>query len=89
MEEKVIKNDVKVKPKKNPKDKLFKLDRQPLIISSSPHLNTTDSVPKIMWTVIIALLPAVVLSIYYFGLPALWMMSTCVISAGLAECLMN
>ena len=89
MEENRVKVENKPKPKKNPKDKLFKLDRRPLIISSSPHLNTTDSVKKIMWTVIVALLPTVAMSVFYFGLPAFRLISVCVISAGLSEAIMN
>ncbi|MDR3270146.1 MAG: RnfABCDGE type electron transport complex subunit D [Peptococcaceae bacterium] len=46
-------------------------DRQTkLLVSSSPHILSNDSTRKIMWTVIIALVPAIVFAIYYFGLPA-------------------
>ncbi len=78
----------KPRPKKDPRAKLYKPD-QMLIISSSPHLGTTDSVPKIMWTVIIALLPAVVMSIYYFGWSSIWMISACVGAAVATEVLIN
>jgi electron transport complex protein RnfD len=41
-----------------------------LQISGSPHVHTTDSVKKIMWTVVIALVPAMLISFYYYGLNA-------------------
>jgi electron transport complex protein RnfD len=41
-----------------------------LLVSSSPHVRDTDSIERIMWTVVAALLPAVAASIYFFGLPA-------------------
>ncbi len=41
-----------------------------LHISGSPHVHTNDSVKKIMWTVVIALMPALLCSIYYFGINA-------------------
>jgi electron transport complex protein RnfD len=42
-----------------------------LIVSSSPHIFANTSIKKIMWTVIIALSPAVIFSVFLFGLPAL------------------
>ena len=39
-----------------------------LIVSLSPHAHGTDSVEKNMYGVIIALLPALLVSFYYFGL---------------------
>ena len=42
-----------------------------LYVSASPHIHQDDSVRKIMWSVVIALLPAFLVSIYYFGLPVL------------------
>ena len=42
-----------------------------LIVSSSPHVRDTESVSKIMWTVSLALLPATLGSVYFFGLAAL------------------
>ncbi|MCL2167576.1 MAG: RnfABCDGE type electron transport complex subunit D [Lentimicrobiaceae bacterium] len=42
-----------------------------LFVSGSPHVHSNESVKKIMWAVVIALLPALLVSIYYFGLPAI------------------
>lgn len=81
----------KPKPKpaaKDPRDKLYKIER-PLILSSSPHFHSGDSVPKIMWTVVAALIPATVMAIYYFGIPALIMIGTCVATALVTEIIMN
>jgi len=56
-------------------------EAQALILSTSPHAKSADSVGKIMGTVNITLLPAVAFSIYQFGLYVLAMyavsISTC------------
>lgn len=78
----------KTKPKKDPRAKLYKPKRM-LIMSSSPHLGTVDNVPKIMWTVIIALIPAVVMSIFYFGWLSVWMITACVSTALATEAIIN
>lgn len=38
-----------------------------LQVSGSPHVHAKDSTQKIMWTVVIALIPTLVFSIIYFG----------------------
>jgi len=48
-------------------------EAQALILSTSPHAKSTDSVRKIMGIVNLALLPAVAFSIYQFGLYVLAM----------------
>ncbi|MEG2071365.1 MAG: RnfABCDGE type electron transport complex subunit D, partial [Bacteroidales bacterium] len=42
-----------------------------LQVSGSPHIHSGESVKKIMWSVVIALMPALLVSIYYFGLPVI------------------
>ncbi|HZX45122.1 MAG TPA: RnfABCDGE type electron transport complex subunit D [Candidatus Nanoarchaeia archaeon] len=42
-----------------------------LTVSSNPHLRDKDYVNKIMWTVILALLPASAAGVYFFGMRAL------------------
>ncbi|MBO7490984.1 MAG: RnfABCDGE type electron transport complex subunit D [Bacteroidales bacterium] len=42
-----------------------------LNVSGSPHVHSGESVQKIMLSVIIALLPAFVVSVFYFGLPVI------------------
>ena len=39
-----------------------------LHISGSPHVHSDESVKKIMWSVVLALVPALLVSIFYFGL---------------------
>ncbi len=57
------------------------------IVSSSPHIRHSDSISRIMWTVIIALCPALIASIYYFGYYALIITGLCVSTAILTEML--
>lgn len=54
-------------------------------VSSSPHIHSSDSVPKIMWTVNLALAPAVVFSVCHFGLPAFQTLLIGVVSALASE----
>lgn len=42
-----------------------------LTVSGSPHVQSKQTTKSIMWTVVIALLPALLVGVYYFGLPAL------------------
>jgi Na+-translocating ferredoxin:NAD+ oxidoreductase subunit D len=44
-----------------------------LTVSPSPHIHTELTVPKIMQIVIIALMPALIVSVYTFGLSALYL----------------
>ncbi len=60
-----------------------------LILSSSPHQFAPQSVPKIMWSVVGALIPAAVMAVFYFGLRALWMILVCVLAAMITEALIN
>ena len=55
------------------------------IIQSSPHFQDKDSVPKIMFTVIIALLPAVAASIYFFRLRAIGLYVSCLVACLVTE----
>ncbi|HWQ89028.1 MAG TPA: RnfABCDGE type electron transport complex subunit D [Desulfitobacteriaceae bacterium] len=42
-----------------------------ILVSSSPHMLSDVSTKKIMWTVIITLMPAAIFAVYLFGTPAL------------------
>ena len=42
-----------------------------LTVSGSPHVHSEQTTQKIMWSVVIALLPAFLVAIYYFGISAL------------------
>lgn len=50
------------------------------IIQSSPHFRDKDSVPKIMYAVIIALLPAVAASVFFFRLKAVGLYASCLVA---------
>lgn len=56
-----------------------------MIVSGSPHIHTGDSVKRRMWSVVIALLPAVAYSVYVFGLGALIVILTSVLGCLLTE----
>ncbi len=56
-----------------------------LIVSLPPHIHIRNSVALKMWTVVIALLPVLGVAIYQFGLPALWVILTCVGSCLITE----
>ena len=48
------------------------------ILSSSPHTHSHASVSRIMLDVILALLPTTAMGIWFFGMPAVWTIATCV-----------
>jgi len=56
-----------------------------LIITSFPHIFKDITVNKIMWIVVIALLPVVISSVYFFGFNALLLIIVSVLSAVLTE----
>ncbi len=56
-----------------------------LIVSSSPHLRSGESVPRIMWSVVVALIPATLIAVYLFGIPALRVISVCVAASLITE----
>jgi electron transport complex protein RnfD len=59
------------------------MDDRQFILSSSPHIHSGESTPRIMYSVAAALLPAIVTGVYLFGLRALWVILLSV-AAGLA-----
>jgi len=60
-----------------------------LIISPAPHVHSGDSISKNMQAVIIALMPAYLVALYYFGLGALIVSLTAIISCVLFEYLIQ
>jgi len=56
-----------------------------LVVTSSPHVHSPDSIPNAMRDVLIALAPALIAALYFFRLPALLVMAACAVSAYLAE----
>lgn len=59
------------------------------IVSPSPHVHTTESVSKLMYGVVISLLPALAVSVYYFGIGMLIVTGASVFSAVLFEYLIQ
>lgn len=60
-----------------------------LLLTSSPHIGTKDTVSRVMLDVIIALLPATMGSIYFFGLPAFKLIMVSVIAAVATEAIIQ
>jgi electron transport complex protein RnfD len=59
----------------------------PLVVATSPHIRSQASVSRIMWLVVIALLPALGGSVYFFGLKSLLLVLLCVASSLLFDAL--
>ncbi len=62
-------------------------NRPTLVVTSSPHITSPVTVNKLMWAVVIALLPAFAGSVYFFGLRALIITLLSVVSALLFDAL--
>ncbi len=60
-----------------------------LIVSIGPHMHDTESTAKIMWTVSAALLPATLMSVYYFGMPAILVILVCLVTSLATEAMMQ
>ncbi|MFW5645015.1 MAG: RnfABCDGE type electron transport complex subunit D, partial [Bacteroidota bacterium] len=60
-----------------------------LTVSPSPHAASKESVPKLMYGVVLSLLPALAVSIFYFGIGMVIVTLTAVISAVLFEYLIQ
>lgn len=58
-------------------------------VSSSPHISCEESVPKIMWNVVFALVPAALFGVIYFKTNALLIVIVSIFSAILAEYLVQ
>lgn len=56
-----------------------------LALSASPHIHSGESIPRIMYLVLLALVPATLLGVYFFGLPALKVIAISVLAAVVAE----
>ncbi len=54
-------------------------------VTFSPHLHKNESVSKIMWTVVLSLIPAGIAGVIIFGSSALWLTLTGILSALIAE----
>ncbi len=60
-----------------------------LVVSPSPHARSAESVPKLMYGVMISLIPALGVSIYFFGISVLIITAVSVLSCVLFEFLIQ
>jgi len=84
LKDKEIKTPEPPAPKKDPRTRLFRSSRM-TIVAPAPHAKGKGSVPKVMYLVIAALLPAVFASIFFFGTAAMVTIMVAVFSAMVAE----
>ncbi|MDD2279831.1 MAG: RnfABCDGE type electron transport complex subunit D, partial [Bacteroidales bacterium] len=42
-----------------------------LVVSPSPHIHSGNSTPRLMYNVVLALIPALAVTLFYFGIEAL------------------
>jgi electron transport complex protein RnfD len=59
--------------------------RNKLIVNVSPHLHKDESISKIMWMVVISLVPAGAIGVFIFGVRAFWIIVLGIVSALLTE----
>jgi len=60
-----------------------------LTVSGSPHVHGDQTVRKIMWGVVIALIPAMLVSFWYFGIGALLLTAVAVLTCLVVEFLIQ
>lgn len=54
-------------------------------VSSSPHIRDATDIKRIMYSVVIALMPALLGAVYFFGVAALWIIALCVVACVATE----
>jgi len=59
--------------------------KESLIVSPPPHIKTSEGISEAMRDVIIALVPALLVAIYFFGFNALFVTAVCILSTVLTE----
>ncbi|MDD3536255.1 MAG: RnfABCDGE type electron transport complex subunit D [Candidatus Cloacimonetes bacterium] len=59
------------------------------LVSAAPHVHDGSSIKNVMWNVVLALVPALVFAVYYWGLRALMLSLTGALSAVIAEALIQ
>lgn len=60
-----------------------------LYVNVAPHIHVKDSVNKIMWMVVLSLIPAGAAGVFIFGLGALWVILLCIGSAVISELILQ
>ena len=61
------------------------MNDQLFVISSSPHVASEETIPKIMYGVVLALIPAMLGATVFFGIKAILLILTCVATCLLTE----
>jgi electron transport complex protein RnfD len=65
------------------------MEESRLIVSASPHIRHKDSIPRIMWTVVISLVPAVIAGTIFFGPRVLLLVLISAVAAVATEALIQ
>lgn len=65
------------------------IDMKNITVSSSPQIHSADSTAKIMWTVVLSLIPAGIWGVYVFGMTALIVVLVSIAAAVVAEALLG
>lgn len=60
-----------------------------LTISGSPHIHDNQSVPKLMWNVVLALIPALFVAVMFFGISSLIVTAVSIVSCVAVEYLIT
>ena len=63
----------------------MKNEKSGLIVSVSPHIKDAETTERIMWSVSLSLLPAVLMGVYFFGPRAAFTIIASILSAVLSE----
>lgn len=58
-------------------------------VSPAPHLHDRGSIPNVMWNVVLALVPALIFAVYYWGWRSLWLTLIGAATAVVAEYLIQ
>ncbi len=61
------------------------MNNEQLIVTPNPHIKDSTSVEEIMWTVVYALIPAVIAATYFFGFRVLLIVAVSIIGAIVTE----
>jgi electron transport complex protein RnfD len=65
------------------------IDMKKITVGSSPQIHSADSTAKIMWTVVLSLIPAGIWGVYVFGMTALVVVLVSIMAAVVAEGLLG
>jgi len=75
--------------RKEQRQKVKHVKEYPLTVSPPPHIKACDGIADAMRDVIIALLPALLVSIYFFGMNAIFVTGVCILSTMMTEFLIR